>query len=126
MANASIFGQKARRQRACSLSRGSQKGVALISVLLIIALCVIVAAQISTTQRMSISRSQNLFERQQAYEYAMGAEAFVKATIETSLKDDDGKTSLDQPWAMEGMAFPVNGGVIEGQVRDLSACFNVN
>ncbi|QTH62871.1 type II secretion system minor pseudopilin GspK [Psychrosphaera ytuae] len=106
--------------------RRRQTGVALISVLLIIALCVIVAAQISTTQRMSISRSQNLFERQQAFEYAMGAEAFVKATIEASLEDNDGKTSLDQPWAMKGMAFPVNGGVIEGQVRDLYSCFNVN
>lgn len=103
-----------------------QQGVALISVMLIIALCVVIAAQISNTQRMSISRSQNLFERQQAFHYAKGAEAFVGVLITEAIKESDGVVHLGQPWAMEGMSFPVDGGLIEGQVSDLSSCFNVN
>ena len=86
----------------------------------------IIAAQISNTQRLSISRAQNLFERQQAYQYAKGAEAFVQTLLAESIKEDEGITHLGQPWAMEGMSFPVNGGLIEGQVHDMSACFNVN
>ena len=45
-----------------------QKGIALISVMLIVALCVIIASQLMQTQRLGIARAQNLFDRQQAFQ----------------------------------------------------------
>lgn len=103
-----------------------QKGIALISVMLIVALCVIIAAQLMQTQRLGIARAQNLFDRQQAFQYAKGSESFVKMLLSATLEDDDDVVHLGQSWATEGMAFPVKNGVIQGQVIDLYSCLNLN
>ena len=103
-----------------------QKGVALISVLLAVALCVILATEILTAQKLQVQRTQNLLERQQAYWYAMGAEQFIKTLLQRTLKQDKGVVNLEQSWAMEGMTFPIDNGLIEGQVYDLHQCFNIN
>lgn len=103
-----------------------QRGVALISVMLIIALCVIIASQLVQEQRLQIERSSNLFDRKQAFQYARSSERFVASLLAKTLKDNDGQTNLDQDWAKTGMSFPVSNGVIEGQIKDLSTCLNVN
>ena len=108
------------------IRRKKQSGVALISVLLAVALCTILAAEILTEQSLQVQRAQNLFQRQQAYWYAMGSEQFVKGLISKTAEDDKGVFKLDQSWAKEGMKFPVDNGVIEGKVSDLNACFNLN
>lgn len=109
-----------------TFNKANQQGVALISVLLAVALCTILAAEMLTQQNLQVQRAQNLFQRQQAYWYAMGSEQFVKSLIKKTAKDDKGVFNLDQSWAMQDMSFPVDDGVIEGQIEDLSACFNVN
>lgn len=103
-----------------------QRGLALVTVLLVISLCVILAAEMTTTQSYQVKRVTNLFERQQAYWYAMGAEHFVKALIKDTAQKDKGVINLSQPWAMEGMSFPVDNGLIEGRIKDLRSCFNLN
>ena len=103
-----------------------QRGLALVTVLLVISLCVILAAEMTTTQSYQVKRVTNLFERQQAYWYAMGAEHFVKALLKDTAQKDKGVVNLSQPWAMEGMSFPVDNGLIEGKIQDLRSCFNLN
>ena len=103
-----------------------QKGVALISVLLAVALCVILATEILSAQKFQVQRVQNILERQQAYWYAISSENFVKALLKRVAEDDKGIFHLDQPWAMTDMAFPVADGLIEGKITDLSSCFNLN
>ncbi|MUH73428.1 type II secretion system minor pseudopilin GspK [Psychrosphaera haliotis] len=103
-----------------------QRGIALISVMLIVALCVVLASQLLKTQRLGISRAHNMFERQQAFQYAKGSESFVKMLLTETLKEDNGVTHLEQTWAAEGMAFPVSNGLIEGRIIDLHSCFNLN
>ncbi|NVK23662.1 MAG: type II secretion system minor pseudopilin GspK [Gammaproteobacteria bacterium] len=104
----------------------SQRGVALISVLLAVALCVILASEMLMQQSLQVKRVQNLFERQQAFWYANGSEQFVKTLIKKIIDDDAGVIHLDQSWAMTGMSFPVPDGLIEGQISDLQSCFNIN
>ena len=106
--------------------RKRQQGLALVTVMLVIALCVVLAAEMTTAQSYQIKRAQNLFERQQAFWYAMGSEHFVKALLEDTAEKDQGMFNLSQPWAMTGMSFPVDNGLIEGEVEDLYACFNLN
>jgi general secretion pathway protein K len=103
-----------------------QKGVALISVLLAVALCVILATEILSAQKFQVQRVQNILERQQAYWYAISSENFVKALLKRTAEDDKGVFNLDQPWAMTDMVFPVDDGLIEGKIIDLSSCFNLN
>ncbi|MBU2918173.1 type II secretion system minor pseudopilin GspK [Psychrosphaera sp. F3M07] len=107
-------------------SQHKQKGVALVSVLLAIALCVILATEILTEQKFQVQRVQNILERQQAYWYAISSENFVKALLKRTAEKDKGVFNLDQPWAISGMSFPVDDGLIEGEIKDLSSCFNLN
>lgn len=107
-------------------SHQRQRGVALISVLMVVALCVILIIEIMAKQRLQVQRMQNLTERQQAYWYAIGSEQFLQYQLQKIIRDDKGVVHLGQAWAMEGLAFPLDDGVIEGQVTDLNACLNVN
>ena len=103
-----------------------QQGLALVTVMLVIALCIVLAAEMTTAQSYQIKRAQNLFERQQAFWYAMGSEHFVKALLQDTAEQDEGQFNLSQPWAMTGMSFPVDNGMIEGKISDMYACFNLN
>ena len=104
----------------------SESGLALISVMLVISLCVIIAAELTKKQSYQIKRAESLFTHQQAFWYAMSAEHFVKSLLQDTSKEDDGRFHLSQAWAMEGMSFPLDKGMIEGEITDLNACFNLN
>ncbi len=109
-------------------SKRQQAGVALISVLFVIALAVIVAVEMSARLQLQLQRTSNLTGNRQAYWYAVGAETLVKQQI----KKINGKDSrsdvihLGQDWAKTGMVFPVDDGTISGELTDLQACFNLN
>ncbi len=103
-----------------------QQGVALVTVLLIVALVTIIAAEMSVRLQMQIKRLDNLNSNQQAYWYAVSAEELAKLVLVESGQDNNGILNLSQPWAVEDMVFPVEGGQISGNIYDLQACFNIN
>jgi len=102
-----------------------QRGIALLTVLLILAVMVIIASNMSSRLQLELRRTSNIMTHQQALWYAYGAEALVEKGLKQALKDDD-TINLDQYWATEGMMYPVENGLIGGQVFDMQACFNVN
>ncbi|MCJ8352221.1 type II secretion system minor pseudopilin GspK [Moritella sp.] len=102
-----------------------QRGIALLTVLLILAVMVIIASNMSSRLQLELRRTSNIITHQQALWYAYGAEALVEKGLKQALKDDD-TINLDQYWAIEGMVYPVENGQIGGQVFDMQACFNVN
>lgn len=103
-----------------------QQGVALITVMLIVALCSIIAAQMTTRLQTQMQRSTNISFNQQAYWYAMSAEAFTKRILIKAFKDEPKVTHLEQIWAAEGTNYPVDFGEISGEVSDLQSCLNLN
>lgn len=102
-----------------------QRGIALLTVLLILAVMVIIASNMSSRLQLELRRTSNIITHQQALWYVYGAEALVEKGLKQALKDDD-TINLDQYWATEGMIYPVENGQIGGQVFDMQACFNVN
>ena len=104
----------------------SQRGMALLVVLLILTVMVVVAANISTRFHMEMFRTSNLVRQEQAKWYAYGAEALVAKTLNQDIKDSPTRIHLGQYWATSGQTFPVDEGVIRGEIRDSQACFNVN
>ena len=108
------------------LSKGKQQGVALITVMLIVALSSIIAAQMTTRLQTQMQRSTNISFNQQAYWYAMGAEAFSKRVLLKAFKDEPKVTHLEQIWAQEGTSYPVDFGEISGEISDLQSCLNLN
>ena len=109
-----------------SCNRRGQRGVALITVMLIVALASIIAAQMTTRLQTQMQRSTNISYNQQAYWYALGAEAFTKRVLIKAFKDEPKVTHLEQIWAEEGSNYPVDFGEISGEISDLQSCLNLN
>jgi len=103
-----------------------QKGVALITVMLIVALCAVIASQMTARLQVQMQRSANIAFNQQAYWYAMGAEAFTKRVLITAFEKDDKVTHLGQIWAQGETTYPVDFGTISGEITDLHSCLNLN
>jgi general secretion pathway protein K len=109
-----------------TLNYRKQQGVALITVMLIVAMCVVIASQMTNRLQMQMQRSTNISFNQQAYWYAMGAEAFTKRVLITAFKDDKDVTHLGQIWAQGETTYPVDFGEITGEIKDLQSCLNLN
>ncbi len=65
----------------------SQKGVALIVILLLLAIMVSIAATMSERLFSQFTRASNQVNYQQAYWYAIGVEALASVAIKESYKD---------------------------------------
>ena len=103
-----------------------QYGVALISVLLIVALASILATKMTGKLIMQMQRTVNVTSNQQAYWYALGAEAFATSVLSKTFQNEPDVTHLGQFWAQGETSYPVEQGQITGQIFDLQACFNLN
>ncbi|WP_299009370.1 type II secretion system minor pseudopilin GspK [uncultured Shewanella sp.] len=112
--------------RQFSLKAARQQGVALIVVLLIIAMIAIVATNITSLNQLSVRRTINMTQYDQAYWYALSAEELAKKILAQDFEDDDESVNLQQYWAQSDMVFPVELGEIAGEIKDMRSCFNVN
>lgn len=106
--------------------RCSQKGVALIVILLLLAVMVSIAASMADRLFTQFKRAQNQINYQQAYWYSLGVEALAKYGIEQSYKDNPDSINLSQPWANEFDGLPLDNGSVSGRLVDAQACFNIN
>ncbi|MDT3321985.1 type II secretion system minor pseudopilin GspK [Shewanella sp. SP1S2-4] len=107
-------------------SRSKQRGVALIVVLLIVAMVVIIATNITGRNQLSMRRTLNLAQYDQAYWYAISAEELAKKILKQDLDDSEGRVHRQQYWAMADVVFPAEYGEIAGKITDMRACFNLN
>ncbi|RDV24920.1 general secretion pathway protein GspK [Alteromonas aestuariivivens] len=92
---------------------------------MIVALVSILATEMGARLQLQVKRTLNIKDNNQAYWYAMGAEAFARKSIRTLLDNNDDKISLDQPWNEE-VTYPLDGGGIQAQLEDMQSCFNLN
>ena len=102
-----------------------QKGVALITVMLILALATILAVSMSSRQQLDIHRSANVFNFEQAYQYVSGAESWAKQILKRDQQDNQ-VDSFEDDWATVLPPLPIEGGQMSGQIEDLQARFNIN
>ncbi|MBT7332753.1 MAG: type II secretion system minor pseudopilin GspK [Gammaproteobacteria bacterium] len=105
-----------------------QGGVALVSVLLIVAILMAIASRLLASHHLVINQNQNTFEQNQALQYALGAEALAQqALIEDLTVSNDKSDHLEELWAKPIMPFELDeGGFLEAQLTDLNGCFNLN
>ena len=106
-------------------ARRRQKGVAIITALLIVAIAATISITISTRLQLDVRRTANLVASDQAWFYLLAAEEWSQRI----LRDDKKESSIDdlsEAWAFELPPLPVEGGTIQGRLTDLQACINVN
>ncbi len=105
-----------------------QRGVALVSVLLIVAILLAVVSRLMANHNLVINQHQNTFEQNQALHYALGAETLARQALyeDFSVSGVD-VDHLGEIWAQSTMPFELDeGGYLEAQLRDLNGCFNLN
>ena len=103
-----------------------QRGVALITALLVVALATIAATAMLVSSNLAVHRSATLSDTERAWWYVDGAEAWVRAILfadyQKSLAIDD----LGEPWAHQLDYLPVDEGGMRGSIIDLQGRFNLN
>lgn len=108
------------------MSRRRRRGVALLTVLLLVLVMSGVAVVLLDEVRFALRRSANGREVAQARWYAIGAEALARARISQLYALDANRTTLAGDWEGNRFSFPIEGGIIEAMVYDAGNCFNIN
>lgn len=104
----------------------SQRGVALLTILVMVALATILAATIAKRQTNTAENTGYLMRQDQSLLYAKSAEAFFSELL---IQDNDNGSSIDhlqENWAKPMPPFPVEDGSVSGKLLDESGKFNLN
>lgn len=107
----------------------SQKGVALITVLLVVAMATAVSAALMHRQQLTISSLSNQLQARQAIYYAQGGERLAMAILARDLRQDSVQQvdHLGEEWASPNLHFPLDdGGALSLHIEDLAGRFNLN
>lgn len=104
-----------------------QKGMALLSVLLLVAIISALSIGFIDDIRFGIRRAENTRFTSQARWYAHGLEQLAMVRIARLLEADSARTSLEGNWHQQAFSFPTeDDGTLTAQLRDAGACFNLN
>jgi general secretion pathway protein K len=103
-----------------------QRGVALITAMLIAALITVAAVAMASRQTLDMRRTGNMLEADQAYMYALGMEELASQVLSKDKKETGDIDTLGEEWAIPLPPTTVEGGVISGSLGDLQARFNLN
>jgi len=105
--------------------RAKDRGVALITAMLITALATMVAANLAWDNALDVRRTMVLLNRDQALQVALGAESWMISILRQDLEDSE-TDHLGEIWATELPGLPIEGGEVFGAVTDLQGRFNIN
>lgn len=113
---------------------GHQRGVALITVLLVVALATVAAVQMTRDAVYDRRRSSNLFAQEQAHQVALGGERWAvtilarQAERERQNGGESGAGLEEQrvEWPQSMPPIPIEGGQVGGEIVDAQARFNLN
>jgi general secretion pathway protein K len=102
-----------------------QRGVALITAVLMVALATILAVNVIYRGMLDQRRAGNLFALDQAFEVALGAEAWAAEVLQRDQQQSQGDNYAEN-WAKPLPPLPVEGGTVSGRLVDLQGRFNLN
>ncbi len=107
--------------------RQHQRGVALLTALLAVAIVTILAVELVTRQHMDVRRTQNLLARDQAYTYSLAVERWaLSMLLEKRREEDTPVDHLNELWAEELTPPPFEGAQMRLRMEDLQGRFNLN
>lgn len=103
-----------------------QQGIALITILVMVALATILAATIAKRQASTAENTAYLMRQNQSLLYAKSAEAFFSELLVDDANNAGAVDHLQENWAKPMPAFPVEDGFVSGTLQDESGKFNLN
>lgn len=102
-----------------------QRGLALITAMLVVAIAATTAAYLSFDQQIWLRQSQNLTDRAQAEVVRAGAQEWAITLLAKDVKDSK-SDDLTEDWAKPLPPLAVEGGQVTGRIHDAQAKFNLN
>jgi general secretion pathway protein K len=105
---------------------GTERGAALLTVLLLVAILAVIAAVALDRLVLAGRMTRNLVSADQGRAYLMAAEQIAGTRIETLLSARADRTTLEGDWLGTPQIMTVPGGSVTAQVRDGGNCFNLN
>jgi general secretion pathway protein K len=107
------------------MRRGAQRGVALITAVLMVALATMLAVDVAFRGFMDQRRVGTILALDQSFEIALGAEAWAADFLKKDLQDSQ-TDHLGEIWARPLPPLPIEDGTVEGRLEDLQGRFNIN
>ncbi len=102
-----------------------QRGLALITAVLVVAMASVAATSMVVSQTYSVRRTANLLHGEQAESFAVGAESWAKVLLKRDATESKIDT-LEEDWAQPLAPIAVEGGALQGSIEDEQGRFNVN
>ena len=107
--------------------RDKQRGLALITAVLVVAIVATVAASMSLGQQIWLRQAQNFNDRAQAEKVAQGALHWaILILAEDAKKNGNPTDDLTEDWAQPLPPLTVEGGAVTGKIIDAQGRFNLN
>lgn len=104
----------------------AQAGMALLTVLLLVAVMAALAVAMLDEIRFGLRRGQNGQAMARAQWLAISTDTLAREQIRRLLQRDPARTTLEGGWNGRPFVFPVEGGSIRAVLRDGGNCFNLN
>jgi general secretion pathway protein K len=102
-----------------------QRGVALITAIVLVAIATVLAVHIGTRASLDLRRTSGLIALDQGWQVALGAEAWAIEVLRDD-REDSQTDDLSEPWAQPLPPLPVDGGEFRGVLEDMQGRFNIN
>lgn len=101
-----------------------QRGIALITAVLVVSIAVIAATAVLDQGHYAIQRAATLQDSEKAWGYAAGAEDWVRTILQRDAEDNR-HDSLDEIWA-QPQTLPIENGALGGAIEDAFGRYNLN
>jgi general secretion pathway protein K len=108
--------------------KSRQRGVALVTAVLIVALATLLAVDVGFKGYLDQRRTANAFALDQSFEVALGGEAWASDVLRRDTLQSQKTDDFTEEWATPIPPIPLEdlGGEFEGQLEDLQGRFNLN
>lgn len=106
--------------------RASERGAALLTVLLLVAVIAVLAGTALEKLRIATRLGGNAVALDQARAFSFAAETLAVSRISALLAQSSGRVTLAGGWSGKPIQLPVPGGVATATIVDGGNCFNLN
>lgn len=108
------------------MRRARQRGVALITAVLIVALATMLAVSVGFNGYLDQRRTATTFALDQAFQVALGGEAWAADALRRDAIQSAQTDDFTEEWATPIPPIPIEGGEFEGVLEDMQGRFNLN
>jgi len=103
-----------------------QRGVALLTILLVVAIATVIGVSMASEQSFAIHRARNLLEQAQVNQYAMGGEELARQILYEDFESQVQRDFFAESWYLDQEVYEFEEGELQLTISDLQSKINLN